>query len=487
MGEERSVFTAGFNRSVMVEARGERLTSEAGVVLLREAMARLGLVEELVPRLEDPRKPELVTHPLSELLRSSLLMLAMGWRDQDDADALRDDPAMRLSVSDRRGTGALEMRPRGEGVALPKNPPVPDGLASQPTLSRLMRTLSGEGNRKELREQLLRSAAKRFKAMRGGPRQRYLTLDVDSLPIEVAGHQQGSAYNGHYHAQVYHPLVASLAETGDLVDARLRDGNVHTAKGALEFIAPLVERLEAEMCQVAAVRMDAGFPEEELLSALEQRRTPYVARVRNNKVLDAMAEPYLRRPVGRPPDEPRTWFHELSYQAKSWTRPRRVVLVVQERREELFLHHFWLITNWSAEQMPGEALCEHYRQRGAAEGYMGELMDVLDPALSSTTRAKSHYRQQAPVRRYEPGNPFEINEALLLMNLLAYGVAHAVRLGVEQVSGEGWSLRRVRERVLRVAGRILVHARRATLVIVDQSAKLWKRLWPVLHDLGEPA
>ena len=66
-----------------------------------------------------------------------------------------------------------------------------------------------------------------------------------------------------------------------------------------------LERVERELCQVASVLIDAGFPEEELLSGLEARGTPYVARVKNNAVLNRMAEPYLKRPVGRPPAEPR--------------------------------------------------------------------------------------------------------------------------------------------------------------------------------------
>jgi hypothetical protein len=281
---------------------------------------------------------------------------------------------------------------------------------------------------------------------------------------------------------VFHPLVASVAGTGDLLDVQLREGNAHTAKGAVEFVLPLIDLAEKRLCQIAALRIDAGFPEEKFLSALEQRPrpTPYVARVRNNKVLDAMAEPHLRRPPGRPPAEPRTWFYEMQYQAESWSRPRRVVLVVLERKDELFLHHFWLITNWTSEQMPGEALLEMYRERGSAENHMGELMDVFDPALSSAPRSKSHYRGNAITETALPGDSFAQNEARLLLNALAYNVAHVARTFVAEQTGEGWSLRRLRERVLRVASRVLVHGRRATLVICTQAAALWQVL---LHRL----
>ena len=482
VGEELSLFRPEFNGSIRVEARAERLTSDAGAVLVRDVLERLGIPEWLRGRLSDTRNPELITHPLSELVMTMVLMFAQGWRDQDDADALRDDAVFRLAVSERRGISPLETREE-TARRQNRNPEHPDGLASQPTLSRTVRMLSTEENRQALREGLLETTARRFRALRGGHRQRYLTVDVDSLPIEVHGHQPGSEYNGHYHARVYHPLVASVGETGDLLDARLRPGNVHTAEGALDFIVPLLGRVEANLCQVAAVRMDAGFPEETVLGALEERGTPYVARVKNNKVLNRMAEPYLKRPVGRPPNEPRTWLYEMSYQAETWSRPRRVVLVVLERENELFLHHFWLITNWTPEQMPGASLLEMYRQRGTAEGHMGELMSVLDPALSSSPRPKSHYRGRTPVQRFPSGDSFAQNEVLLLLNVLAYSAAHATRLVVEASTGEGWSLKRVQERVLRVAARVLVHGRRAVLVIAEATARLWEKLWAQLERI----
>jgi Transposase DDE domain group 1 len=470
-----------FNSSLRVEGRPERLTSEAGALILREVMGRVGIIEWLGERLVDPRKPEFITHPLSELMRTSLLLLGQGWRDQDDADALRDDAALRLGVSNRRGTAPLETREhRDNAVPLSKNPVVPDGLASQPTLSRLIGMLSSTHHRTVLRRGLLEVAARRVRAGRGQHRPRYLTIDLDSLPIEVHGQQVGSEYNGHYHCRIYHPLIASVAETGDLLDVQLREGNAHTADGGIDFLLPLLDNVERELCQVAAVRIDAGFPEENILSALESRRTPYVARVKNNAVLNRMAEPFLKRPVGRPPKEPRIWFYEQTYQAKPWSHPRRVVLVTLERPGQLFLDHFWLITNWSVEQMDGLALLEMYRERGTAQGHMGELMDVLRPALSSSARPKSHYRGQKVDPPARTIDAFARNEVILLLNALAYNIAHAGRVLMETATGEGWSLRRFRERVLRVAARVVIHSRRAILILGEKSTKLWHVLWSKL-------
>ncbi len=304
MGETLPLFRSSFNKSLRIEARPDRLTAEPGAIVLREIMQRTRIIEWLVERLFDPRDADKVTYPLADLLRTVLLLLGQGWRDQDDADALRHDAGLRLAATGARGTTAL----CGE-----------THLASQPTLSRLIAVLSTPENRAVLHEAIIELAGRRLRGMRGGHRHRYLSIDVDSLPIEVHGHQPGSAWNGHYHQRMYHPLVASVAETGDILDARLRAGNVHTADGALDFILDLVDRAEDALCQVAVVRIDAGFPDDKLLGGLERRGTPYVARLRNNKVLDRMARPLLQRPPGRPPAEPRVWFHEMAYQAGSWT------------------------------------------------------------------------------------------------------------------------------------------------------------------------
>src|ERR671916_218102 len=124
MGETPPLFATTFN---------------ASAVLLREVLERSGIVGWLTERLVDPRQPHLVTYPLADLLRTMLVLFAQGWRDQDDADALRLDPALRLAVAGARGTAPL-----AEGA----HP------ASQPTLSRLLDTLTLEANRPVLRDPL---------------------------------------------------------------------------------------------------------------------------------------------------------------------------------------------------------------------------------------------------------------------------------------------------------------------------------------------
>lgn len=155
------------------------------------------------------------------------------------------------------------------------------------------------------------------------------------------------------------------------------------------------------------------------------------------------------------------------------------------RQGELLLDHFFLVTSIGADVMPAADLLEHYRRRGAAEGLFGELMDTLAPTLSSAPRTRSVKKG----RRKIPGTPtgidaFARNEALLLLHMLAYEVLHTGRRVMEIVTGTGWSLRRFRETVLKVGARLVVHARRITMIVAQSATAAWAALWPKLHHLA---
>lgn len=467
MGEKLQAVSPRFNRSLSILTRADRLTGDPGAILLREVLEGSGIVDWMTARMADRRRQEDVTHDLASLIRTSVLLAAQGWRDHDDADALRHDPAFRLSASSAAGL----------------TPIAGPGLASQPTLSRFTALMAEPANLKVLREAVLEMAGRGIRAERRGKRLRSVTLDVDSAPIDVHGHQPKAEWNGHYAARIYHPLITSIAETGDMLDARLRAGNVGTAEGALDVILDVVDRARKSFCNVAMVRIDAGFPSAALLAGLEARGIDYVSRLRANPVLDRLAEPCMKRPPGRRPAEPRLWLHELAYQAESWDTPRRVVLVVKEREGDLLLDRFFLVTSlkWT-EKLHHEVLA-HYRERGKAEGHMGELKDVLAPALSSTNRAKSHWRGKKLKSNTPAVDAFGCNEVRLLISCLAYELMHIARRAMAKATGTGWSLRRLRERVLRAGARLVVSGRRMTLALSSAAAPYWSVLWPRLRAL----
>jgi hypothetical protein len=458
MGESQlSIFRPDFNRSVSVEARRERLTADAGALLLREVMERGGLSGLLADHLVDHRDARFIDHGYLELLRTALLLPAQGWYDQHDVTLLREDPILRIAVSQRRGAGVLAEQP---------------SLCSQPTLSRLLHALAEPCNREGLGTVLLEYAARRKRLRHGSECLAEVTLDVDSLPQEVHGHQPGSDYNAHYSMQCYHPILVSW-DQGDFLAARLRPGNVHTAEGSLEFVLPIVRWAQTQAAKVW-LRMDAGFPAPQLLGALEAADCRYVARIKTNAVLQRMAEPFLTRPVGRPPAEPRTWLHEMTYKAASWDAPRRVVLVVLERPGELFVDSFFLLTNASVEEACAEELLVRYRYRGLAEKDFGDWKAALDPRLSSSPRPKRHYRGMPLERRGSVTDSFAANEASLLLSLLTANLLdHAASL-IESCGRRHLSRSRFQQLLLKTAGRVTLGKRKLTICIDASRAELWR-------------
>ena len=398
-------------------------------------------------------------------MRTNVLLLSHGYTDLCDVNRLRKDPAIRVGMDQRRGVTPLD-----EG----------NELASQSTLSRARATLSSNENQEALREGIIEMAAQTQRYRTGRDKlERTMVMDVDGLPIEAHGHQPGVKYNGHYGMYMHYPLVASRGETGDMLGVKPRAGNAAAGEGALDFITDITGRCIGRLCKSVIARMDAGFSDGKLFSALEERDIDYVTRLRCNKVLDRLAGGLLKQPRGLRWIKPRTWCHELRYKANSWKRGRRVVPVVVERPGELFCRHFYLVTSLDKKRYSAIKLLKLYRKRGAAEGHMGEFKDVLAPSLSSTYRPKSHYRgcklEQPDNRQPEGIHPH--NETQLLLNMLAYQIMHIGRCMMKEKTGKGWSLRKFRERVLNAAALVTVHSRKIKFILCRASMPYWNRLW----------
>ena len=455
MGESLSTWTPSCNGSVRAKLSGQHTTSDSGALLLREALDNSGVIEALEANLVDRRHPLRIRHSLASQLRTLVLQRAMGWIDLSDTDTLRRDPLWQLACSDARGmTPLAQDRP------------------SQATLSRLLTCLGRNDNIDTVHEGLLRLVIWRLTSLSKGERPKQLTLDIDGLPIEVHGHQGGSEFHGHYGARIYSPLIASLAETGDMVGGLLREGNAGPAENADTWVPHLVRRLNESTGAQVRVRIDAGFTDNTTLEALEDRNIEYLGRLRSHSGLQMLAAPYLKRPCGRPPEQPREWCHDLEYQAGSWPTPRRVVLVVQERPDDLLLHAFFLVTNLDTFDWPPAKVLALYRKRGSAEAHMGEVKSALDVHLSSTDRGASTV-QEVMAR----------NEVNLLLSLYAYQVLHGLRCLLERQTRQGWSLSRMREQVLKVAATLQLHARRITVHLGAAADKWWPTLLKGLPKL----
>lgn len=459
MGEgKQPFFEPSFNRAIKVQAGDDRLTSDGGVMLLREADQRLGLIDSLAEQLSDPRQPHLVRYSVGELVRERVYGLALGYRAQDDLDRLAHDPAFRMATWNRPGQRVLEER-----------------LASQPTQSRLLDLLAHHGRNLEVLRRALGNWVERHLRTRSDHAVRRGTIDIDSFPQEVCGAQQGAAWHGHYQAKIYHPLVASFAVGGDydndrqggrlgngFIHAILRRGNAHTAEGMLRFLERVLEWAR-RLAYVFDLRLDAGMTEGRVLDYLTRRKARFLGRLKGNAVLDALAEPHLKRPPGRPPREGYETVVELGpYQAASWEFPQRVLLVILDQPDpktgQLFLEpdYFFLVSGWPEEEMGAVASLEHYRGRGTFEDRLGEFNQALGIQLSSPE--------------------FYENEATLLLGLLAFNLANLLRIELEDTLGGCWDLGRFRDYVLKAGGRVAKHSRRLLMHLAQAVVGFWRRL-----------
>lgn len=166
-----------FNWSLAIEGQGARLTPLADTVLLRELDERLDVTVGLAASLEDPREPGKLWQSLTSLLRTWTFTMAAARTMQSTAGALRDDSALRLAASDCRGLGPLAQ----------------DGeLASQPTFSRLLASLTSDQNIGALEDGIFDSARLAVLAMRGAKKLEAMTLDIDSYPQHSFEAQPGS-------------------------------------------------------------------------------------------------------------------------------------------------------------------------------------------------------------------------------------------------------------------------------------------------------
>ena len=459
MGEHQgNLFEPQFNRSIKVQGTDQRITSNAGVILLREADHRLGLIDSIAADVQDPRRPDRIRYSIDELIRERVFAMAVGCSAQDDVDRLAHDPAFRAAVWNRSGDQVVHER-----------------LASQPTQSRLINILtSNTANQEALRNGLAQSVESHVLAS-GGRRVAQATIDIDSFPIEVHGKQHGAEYNGYYKKTVYHPLVASLSVGGDydstreskrlgsgFVHATLRQGQVHTANGMKRFVDKTDQKAHT-IAQHVDYRLDAGYTIAGVMDALSAKNRRFVGRLKTNTKLDALAAEHIVRPAGRPPAGGYEYTVELgSYQVDSWQHSQRLILVVVDKPDaatgqlNLMPRWFFLVTNWSEESRSAEQLLAHYRKRGTFEDRLGEFNESIGVHLSS--------------------QGFKENESTMLLALLAFNLNSICRNELEDSLGGCWDLQRFVLFVLKVGGEMVKHSRRLVLRIAESAEPLWSHL-----------
>ena len=331
---------------------GGALSSDGGLMLLRQLDRRIGLSKAVAEALHDPRNPERITHELRDLVAQRLYGLCCGYEDLNDHGQLRQDPLMQTAV----GTTAE--------------------LASSPTLSRL-ETRATRGDILALNRVLVEQF---IASHRIAPKE--LILDVDASDIPLHGDQEKGEFHAYYDHYCYLPLYVFAGQA--MLACVLRRSRIDGAKHVSAVIKLLVTRLrEAWPLVRIVVRGDSGFCRQRLIRWCERRDVGYVIGVARNARLDRIVEGWewlLEHRYAESGSKQRL-VREFTYAADSWDRERRIVTRLEFGAQGN--NPRFVVTNLD---LPAEALYDDlYCQRGEAENRIKETqLDLFG------TRASSH-------------------------------------------------------------------------------------------------
>src|SRR5712664_1902804 len=415
---QKEPFQLSFNGRLKVDFQGSRVTSDGGLLLVRELDERLGFGALIERHLADARGKN-TQLPFADLLRQSVYSRLAGYEDVNDAERLCHDPTFRLIGSEKiwdRGAALTSRLQTFETEMLAED----ENFAG---LARLNRALIG-------RAEAMDSA---YRAV----------LDMDSTEIPVYGEQEQGAYNGYFESTCFHPLLLFNGE-GDCLAAKLRPGNVHSAEGWEEVLLPEIER-QQRMGKEVVFRADAAFAKPEIYEALEERGVKYAIRIPANDSLEGDISELLTRSVGRPSHKPVVWYKGFLYQAASWTKARRVIAKVEFHLGELFPRVGFIVTNLETDS---RAVVRFYNKRGTAEQWIKEGKQAV-----KMTRLSCHR--------------FRSNEVRLWLSVIAYNLGNLWRrLALPRRIGN-WSLTSLQQRLVKTGGRLVRHARYYWLLLAE--------------------
>jgi len=352
-------------KPIVVEPVDDHLSTDAGLLPIRQLDEALGLTEQFAAALIDGRSGNALRHSYLEMTRSRVYGILAGYEDQNDHDALRSDAVFKLIAG---------------------RSPEDDPLASQPTLSRFENAI-GPKSLFRLQDVLI----DQFIASFDEPPRR-LTFDIDPFDDPTHGQQQLTFFHGYYDQYQYQPRVITCAENDQTVMAALLFGTASPTLGVVDDLEHLVARLRAVWPDVRIlIRADSGFASPGFYEGCERLRVDYTVGLKINAVLKRQSDDLLAEAVARfeATGQPQRLFTAFWYQAGSWPAARWVIVKAEAHGQGT--NRRVVMTNRPGAFVLPEAVYDEYAERGESENRNKELKCSLSADRLSDHRFMANY------------------------------------------------------------------------------------------------
>lgn len=339
------------SRPVAVEVSSAPLSSDAGLLPIRQFDNAIRLTEQFAAALHDARHPALTRQSIATMVRQRIFGILADYEDQNDHDTLRSDPVFKLLA------GRL---------------PDDFDLASQPTLSRFENAVS-IADLWRLRDLLVDLFLQSFDSP-----PHHLTLDLDAFDDPAHGQQQLTMFHGYYEQHQYLPIAITCAENDMVLLVGLRHGTCAAFLGADNDLRYLAGRLRAVWPDVQIhVRGDSGFGVPRMYDVCQELQLSYTFGIGMNSRLRARSDELLKAALKQfnETGQPQRSFLCLEYQAESWPAPQPVVLKVEAHAQGT--NRRAVVTNRPGGRVLPQAIYDEYALRGESENRNKELKTEL--------------------------------------------------------------------------------------------------------------
>lgn len=327
-------------KKIEVNFAGGHITSDGGLLLLREIDKRLGFTKALSKVIRDDRHAGYVEHSIEHMLKQRIYAIAAGYEDANDHEKLRHDPCFQMSV--------------GKEVS----------LASPSTLSRFENNI----DRQSLAD-MSKLLVEQFIASFTSP-PKELILDFDPTDNELYGKQEGAHYHGYYKHYCYLPLHVFCGD--QLLVSLLRPSNIDGAKYGGAILRLLVKRLRQTWPEVNIIfRGDSAFARKRIMRWCEHNNVDYVIGIAGNKRLQALVAALTDQAKQQyeQAEQKQRLFTEVTYAAKTWRKERRVIAKAEHHNNGSNLR--FVITN--RVEQPQALYDDGYCPRGNMENGIKQL------------------------------------------------------------------------------------------------------------------